>query len=237
MSNPTFDPYHVWLGIPPAEQPPSHYRLLALAPFEDHAEVIENAADRQMAHVRKAATGKFAAQSQRLLNEISAARRALLDPQRKQAYDEALRSEQREPSPLVSATTEWTRPAPPARHAEVPLAPPERWKAAPHAHDAPVVVPNDSPRPTPAISVASSGRASDWARSHQQTPLVWMILLALAAALPVAGLVIAVGVTVYRSSPTDEDATAVAAASTEGDPRPDSSASVPSLPQVQPAGG
>jgi hypothetical protein len=25
-----FDPYHRWLGIPPQEQPPNHYRLLAL---------------------------------------------------------------------------------------------------------------------------------------------------------------------------------------------------------------
>ena len=23
-----FDPYHIWLGIPPEEQPPNHYRLL-----------------------------------------------------------------------------------------------------------------------------------------------------------------------------------------------------------------
>ena len=25
------DPYHVWLGIPPEEQPPNHYRLLGIA--------------------------------------------------------------------------------------------------------------------------------------------------------------------------------------------------------------
>ena len=25
-----FDPYQKWLGIPPAEQPPTHYRLLNL---------------------------------------------------------------------------------------------------------------------------------------------------------------------------------------------------------------
>lgn len=23
-----FDPYHKWLGIPPKDQPPNHYRLL-----------------------------------------------------------------------------------------------------------------------------------------------------------------------------------------------------------------
>jgi hypothetical protein len=47
-----FDPYHRWLGIPPADQPPNHYRLLAINLFEDDAEVIEHAADRQMAHLR-----------------------------------------------------------------------------------------------------------------------------------------------------------------------------------------
>ena len=35
-----FDPYHVWLGIPPEEQPPSHYRLLGLRPLEADGDVI-----------------------------------------------------------------------------------------------------------------------------------------------------------------------------------------------------
>ena len=25
-----FDPYHKWLGIPPKQQPPDHYRLLGV---------------------------------------------------------------------------------------------------------------------------------------------------------------------------------------------------------------
>ena len=36
-----FDPYHVWLGIPPEEQPPHHYRLLSVPLFEDNPDVIE----------------------------------------------------------------------------------------------------------------------------------------------------------------------------------------------------
>src|SRR5208337_1390693 len=47
-----FDPYHQWLGIPPGEQPPHHYRLLGIASFEDNPKIIESAADRQMAHLR-----------------------------------------------------------------------------------------------------------------------------------------------------------------------------------------
>ena len=35
-----FDPYHVWLGIPLREQPPNHYRLLGIARFENHPDVI-----------------------------------------------------------------------------------------------------------------------------------------------------------------------------------------------------
>ena len=30
-----FDPYHKWLGIPPAEQPPKYYRLLAVNLFRN----------------------------------------------------------------------------------------------------------------------------------------------------------------------------------------------------------
>lgn len=29
-----FDPYEQWLGIPPSEQPPDHYRFLGLSLFE-----------------------------------------------------------------------------------------------------------------------------------------------------------------------------------------------------------
>ena len=35
----SFDPYHRWLGIPPREQPPNHYRLLGIDLFEADADV------------------------------------------------------------------------------------------------------------------------------------------------------------------------------------------------------
>ena len=44
-----FDPYYTWLGIPPEEQPPDHYRLLGVKPLEENLDAIEHAADRQMA--------------------------------------------------------------------------------------------------------------------------------------------------------------------------------------------
>ena len=86
-----FDSYYTWLGIPPAEQPPNSYRLLGLQLFEANRQVIENAADRQMKHLRSFQIGARAADSQRLLNEVSAARIQLLDTARKAAYDEQLR--------------------------------------------------------------------------------------------------------------------------------------------------
>jgi hypothetical protein len=86
-----FDPYHKWLGIPPGEQPPHHYRLLGIMPFESDADVISNAADQRMVHVRSFQSGKHSALSQRILNEISTARVCLLDRQKKPQYDAQLR--------------------------------------------------------------------------------------------------------------------------------------------------
>jgi hypothetical protein len=48
---------------------------------------IENAADRQMAHVRSFQSGKNSDLSQRLLNEIADAKVCLLDHEKKLAYE------------------------------------------------------------------------------------------------------------------------------------------------------
>ena len=86
-----FDPYHKWLGIPPKEQPPHHYRLLGVELFETDADVIDAAANRQMAYLQSCATGPHMALSQKLLNEMAAARLCLLDPKKKATYDAQLR--------------------------------------------------------------------------------------------------------------------------------------------------
>ena len=87
-----FDPYHKWLGIPRNEQPPNHYRLLGIALFEADPEVIESAADRQMKYVSQCATGDHQKASQRLLNELSAARVCLLVATKREAYDAQLKA-------------------------------------------------------------------------------------------------------------------------------------------------
>jgi len=65
--------------------------LLSIALFEDDAELIEGAADRQMAHVRTFQSGPHSADSQKLLKELAAARVCLLDPAKKARYDAEFR--------------------------------------------------------------------------------------------------------------------------------------------------
>ena len=87
-----FDPYYQWLGIPPKHQPPHHYRLLGVELFEVNPDVISMAADQRMAHVRSFQTGKRSPQSQKILNELSTARRCLLNAKAKVDYDAQLQA-------------------------------------------------------------------------------------------------------------------------------------------------
>jgi hypothetical protein len=100
-----FNPYHVWLGIPPEEQPANQYRLLSLKLFETNGDVIDSAADRQMAHLRTFQAGKYGTLTQRLLNEVAAARICLLDPKKRAAYDQQLRATLPATAAPVSATS------------------------------------------------------------------------------------------------------------------------------------
>lgn len=93
-----FNPYEAWLKIPLSQQPPSHYRLLGLPDFESDAAKIEAAADRQMAHVRTFQAGPRGKHTQPLLNELARARRCLLNPRQREAYDQQLRNA-RQPQP------------------------------------------------------------------------------------------------------------------------------------------
>jgi hypothetical protein len=97
QSSEPFDPYYQWLGIPPDEQPPNHYRLLGIQLFEENREVIQHAADRQMVHLRSFQNGPRAPLSQKLLNEVAAAKLCLLSLDRKSAYDAALEQASAEP--------------------------------------------------------------------------------------------------------------------------------------------
>lgn len=106
-----FDPYYEWLAIPPAEQPPNLYRLLGLQTHEPNPEVIEFAADRQMLFLRGFRSSPRWPYAEALLNAVARAKIELLDPRRKQAYDQSLlQAEQRRlnhPAPLVQSPTEF----------------------------------------------------------------------------------------------------------------------------------
>lgn len=117
----SFDPYYKWFGIPPKDQPPNHYRLLGLELFEDDADVIESAADRQMAHLRSLQSGPHGALSQKLLNEVSAARLCLLDPAKRRTYNALLRSTTQAVPQHIMTPGSW---APPASAPDLPSTPP-----------------------------------------------------------------------------------------------------------------
>ncbi len=85
-----FDPYQQWLGISPEEQPPNHYRLLGIHPFESDAEVIRSAADRQAAQVGHFGKEQPSPNCAKVLDELAAARACLLSPEKKAAYDAQL---------------------------------------------------------------------------------------------------------------------------------------------------
>ena len=158
MSEP-FDPYRKWLGIPPKDQPPHHYRLLGIPAFEDDPDVIENAAARQMSHLRTLNASKHAAFAQRLLTEISAAKLCLLTRDRKSAYDERLRTELAAAGKLSASHI-----LPPGAHQEAALSEPEaqlsprsgsRWRED-GLYESAAVVPAPVPIPMPPPPVASA---------------------------------------------------------------------------------
>jgi hypothetical protein len=88
-----FNPYLEWLGITPSEQPADYYVLLGVKRFESDARAITDAADSRMELLRRFQNGRHWRDSQRLLNEVSAARVCLLDSNQRKRYDQQLRRE------------------------------------------------------------------------------------------------------------------------------------------------
>ncbi|OAI50963.1 hypothetical protein AYO44_05225 [Planctomycetaceae bacterium SCGC AG-212-F19] len=85
-----FDPYHLWLSIPPGQRPPTHYQLLGVSPEEQNATVIREAALRQTNHLRTYQSGPNAQTCAKLLNEVAHAQIVLIDPIKRKAYDATL---------------------------------------------------------------------------------------------------------------------------------------------------
>jgi S1-C subfamily serine protease len=179
-----FDPYHRWLGIPPKDQPPTHYRLLGLAEFEDDPDVIEESADRQMGHIRTHQSGQYAEHSQRLLSEITDAKFCLLKSTIKETYDANLRAGQSE-----QQVAKQTAPTAAPTLAPEPLtapAPTQSVAAKPEFASAPATtgpIIDSSPRP-----------ASSHVTTRHRQPANWQIPVIVAMA--VVGVVF-IGVILY----------------------------------------
>lgn len=85
-----FDPYYAWFGIPPQEQPPNLYRLLALSPGEADPARILGAIERTQKLLEPHLYGQQRMEAERLLAEVSAARSVLMNPASKASYDSQL---------------------------------------------------------------------------------------------------------------------------------------------------
>jgi hypothetical protein len=183
-----FDPYHKWLGISPKDRPPNHYRLLGIELFETDPDVIEGAADQRMSHVRTFQTGQNSALSQRILNELSAAKLCLLTPQKKAEYDRQLR-EKIEREKVAAAAK---RPSDSGGVLPVmPVAQPLQAAPLPLAQPLPQAAPRPVTDAAPVIiAEEETSTSSIHRRPYRQTP-VWRqpAVLGTAGALVLFGLV------------------------------------------------
>lgn len=163
----SFNGYHVWLGIPLSEQPPNHYRLLGISIFESDLDVIDHAADRQMAHVRTFQSGRHGALSQQILNELASARVCLLSPEKKSAYDNELRAKI-SAAPMIAAVpvgkavpvAPIAQPVAPVAQPVAPLAQPIAAVAQPSVPAAKPIAPHAVPSANAAQLDARPTRAS-----------------------------------------------------------------------------
>ena len=205
-----FDPLHRWLGIPPEEQPPNHYRLLGLKAFESNADVIESAADQRMAYVRQSATGKHAALSQEVLNALASARVCLLNADDKAAYDKTLRAKLKAAEPKPSRIARAT-PLKPAQAVAT-------RKAAPATASEPATAAVAS---VPTIRVSSPAR-----RKKRGSSLPWI------AAGTCALVAIAVGAFMALKMLSGEPSPVAVAANDQGEPPHTPTAPPSSPPEV-----
>lgn len=109
-----FEPYAEWLGIPPQDQPPDHYRLLGIPRYESDQKVIAAAADQRSAYLRGFESGERAASAQQLLNSVSTARVCLLNASAKSRYDAQLQAKLQSAASQTSPSPSAVAPSPAA---------------------------------------------------------------------------------------------------------------------------
>ncbi|MBA63279.1 MAG: hypothetical protein CMJ76_13055 [Planctomycetaceae bacterium] len=200
-----FDAYRVWLGIPPQQQPPNHYQLLGIGQFEADPDVIENAADRQMTHVRTYQSGSHSDDSQRILNEITQAKLCLLKPSSRAAYEAKLRAQ----TPLTSPTGEQAIPVSPVGSAHPGIAPMASPPAIPVAPTQPqaqpvrpaeIAIPVQVDNPTdylPGIAHPDAKSVTRRARSRRgNAGIPWILIVGVLFGV---GSIIAIGMIIMKT--------------------------------------
>jgi len=192
MSSEPFDPYRQWLNIEDPSRPLDHYTLLGIARFESDPQAINQAADVQLAKVRRIRPGERLGDWGRLLDQIEAVKVCLLDPAAKASYDANLQGAsptQAGPAAPAAAGPSFEPPPP------EPLAPPvEGFASAPAVPRAIPIppaeaggssevtarqVPASSPMPGPPRAVeapSASRKRAKWGRFM----LIGVLVLALA---------------------------------------------------------
>ena len=88
-----FDAYHKWLGIPAAEQPPNHYRLLGVSLFEKDKDVLIAALDQRQRFLMQKAVGPRGELVGPMMEQLQHARLCLLNRLTKAQYDSMLRQQ------------------------------------------------------------------------------------------------------------------------------------------------
>jgi len=210
VSQQDFDPYYHWLGIPPHEQPPNHYRLLGISLFEPDARVIGNAADQRMLLLRSFQTGPNAMLAQPLMSQVEIARATLLTPGDRASYDRLLYSiSQQAAANQQAAYQHHYQPAPPAavpaphiaHHQSYAPATNTYFSAEPPPIAPPVVEPEPTfiQQPQPVASFYHEPQASSTTRrsssSKQKGSEVSVIVQTIVGGI--AGLALAYGFITY----------------------------------------
>ena len=170
------NPYSDWLGIADSRIPPNHYELLGLRLFEDDHQVIEQARDARVVLLQDMSVGtKHIALAQKMLTEVAAASICLLDREKKQRYDDALKEhkelDQLEETSELDIELGWE---------------PEFQKAAPPSvpQNAPPDVPQESQQGQltdiqpvkPVIRSAAAKKPNSYRNKNLQTYLPWIVV-------------------------------------------------------------
>jgi len=136
-----------WLGLPPGEWPPDHYRLLGLAPGENRAELIEQRVHQRLDTVRRYQM-MHPEQATEAMNRLAQAFVCLTEAASKAAYDAQLGIRASPAPPPQAETRDWLSSPPPIA---VPVEPAS--VGAGPASPAPMAAPSVPPPLPPAATL------------------------------------------------------------------------------------